>query len=69
MLAQVESKLGINITYVDVNSAAFQQYQRYFQGNGIPYTVLLGPGGKAVQSWSGAHEQGAFQKELQQLMR
>lgn len=56
-LARFESEQP-NVEYQDINvderdSAEFKRYSRYFEGHGIPFTVLIDSSGDARKEWSG----------------
>lgn len=70
-VTEIDKRGLLPVIYIDCTrprSANYKNFIRYFQGNQIPYTVLLGPGRKVVKSWTGFQEMGAWATELQKLL-
>jgi hypothetical protein len=71
VVVQVDLRKLVNVIYIDCDqprSANYKNFIRYFNGDKIPYTVLLGPKGKVVKTWTGYHDLGPFSLEIQKLL-
>ena len=70
VVVEVDLRKLVRVIYIDTNqprSAAYKNFIRYFNGDKIPYTVLLGPKGKVLKTWTGYQDIGPWATELQQL--
>lgn len=71
VVEEFERKMVIPVTLVDCTQPRSPNYRnniRYFNGNQIPYTVLISPAGKVVKTWTGYHDLGPFTTEILKLI-
>ena len=60
----------IPVIYVDCTqprSPNYKNFIRYFNGDKIPYTVLVSPAGRVIKTWTGYQDIGPFTTEIQKL--
>ena len=70
VVVEVDLRKIVRVIYIDCNqprSATYKNFIRYFNGDRIPYTVLLGPKGKVLKTWTGYQDIGPWATELQKL--
>ncbi|MFN8608266.1 MAG: hypothetical protein U0931_12090 [Vulcanimicrobiota bacterium] len=70
VVVEFDLKQIVPVIYVDCTqprSTPYKNFIRYFNGDKIPYTVLLGPNGKVLKTWTGYQDIGPWTTELQQL--
>ena len=70
VVVQVDLREILPVIYIDCTqprSANYKNFIRYFNGDKIPYTVLLAPKGKVLKTWTGYQDLGPFTTELQKL--
>ncbi|MBT9583314.1 hypothetical protein IV102_08185 [bacterium] len=70
VVVQVDLREIVPVIYVDCNqprSANYKNFIGYFNGDKIPYTILLGPKGKVLKTWTGYQDLGPFTTEIQKL--
>lgn len=53
----------------DLRAGKFKEYASYMTSGSIPFTVLIGPGKKVVQSWTGSRDAAEFTRELRSSMK
>lgn len=46
-----------------------KEWEGFFQGSSIPFTVLLDSKKKPIKQWVGAQDAGAFTRELKSLAK
>jgi len=69
VVVQLDLKDIVPVIYVDCTqprSANYKNFIRYFNGDRIPYTVLLNPKNRVVKTWTGYHDLGPFQEQIQE---
>lgn len=70
VVIEVDLREIVPVIYVDCNqprSANYKNFIRYFNGDKIPYTVLLDPKSRVIKTWTGYHDLGPFSEEVKQL--
>ncbi len=70
VVVEFDLKQIVPVIYVDCTqprSGVYKNFIRYFNGDKIPYTVLLGPNGKVVKTWTGYQEIVPWTMEIQKL--
>jgi len=72
VMEEFERKHLMPVVFVDCTqprSANYKNNIQFFQGNAIPYTVLVSPAGKVVKTWTGYQELGVFTTEVLKLTK
>lgn len=72
VIQEFDRKHIVPVIFVDCTqprSVNYRNYIRHFQGNLLPYTVLLSPKGKVVKSWTGYQDLGPLTTEIQKLLK
>jgi hypothetical protein len=72
VVQEFDRKHIVPVIFVDCTqprSVNYRNYIRHFQGNLLPYTVLLSPKGKVVKSWTGYQDLGPLTTEIQKLLK
>lgn len=70
VVVEVDLRKLVRVIYIDCTqprSPNYKNFIRYFNGDKIPYTVLLGPKGKVLKTWTGYQDIGPWATELQKL--
>lgn len=70
VVVEFDLKKLVPVIYVDCmqpRSPVYKNFIRYFNGDKIPYVVLLGPKGKVVKTWTGYQDIGPWTTEIQKL--
>jgi hypothetical protein len=70
VVVDLDLKKLVPVLYVDCTQPRSDNYKnfiRYFKGNLLPYTVLLGPKG-IVKSWTGYQELGPWSVEVERIL-
>jgi hypothetical protein len=71
VIAEFEKKHIMPVIWVDCTqprSVNYRNYIRHFQGNLLPYTVLLSPRGKVLKNWTGYQDLGQLTTEVLKLV-
>ncbi len=69
-MAISQGEPSVPVVYVDCTqprSATYKNFIRYFNGDKIPYVVLLGPNGKVVKTWTGYQDIVPWTMEIEKL--
>lgn len=70
VVVEFDLKQIVPVIYVDCmqpRAPVYKNFIRYFNGDKIPYVVLLGPNGKVVKTWTGYQDIGPWTTEIQRL--
>lgn len=70
VVVEFDLKQIVPVIYVDCmqpRAPIYKTFIRYFNGDKIPYVVLLGPKGKVVKTWTGYQDIGPWTTEIQKL--
>lgn len=70
VVVEFDLKKLVPVIYVDCmqpRSPVYKNFIRYFNGDKIPYVVLLGPNGKVAKTWTGYQDIGPWTTEIQKL--
>lgn len=70
VVVEFDLKQIVPVIYVDCmqpRAPVYKNFIRYFNGDKIPYVVLLGPNGKVVKTWTGYQDIGPWTTEIQKL--
>lgn len=70
VVVEFDLKQLVPVIYVDCmqpRAPVYKNFIRYFNGDKIPYVVLLGPNGKVVKTWTGYQDIGPWTTEIQRL--
>jgi hypothetical protein len=70
VVVEFDLKKLVPVIYVDCmqpRAPVYKNFIRYFNGDKIPYVVLLGPKGKVVKTWTGYQDIGPWTTEIQKL--
>ena len=70
VVVEFDLKQIVPVIYVDCmqpRSPIYKNFIRYFNGDKIPYVVLLGPNGKVAKTWTGYQDIGPWTTEIQRL--
>lgn len=70
VVVEFDLKQIVPVVYVDCTqprSATYKNFIRYFNGDKIPYVVLLGPNGKVVKTWTGYQDIVPWTMEIEKL--
>lgn len=71
-VAEIESSKMVHVVYVDVEnmqSPAYQEYDYLFEGNKVPYFVILDDKGKKLHSFTGFHTYTEMRSTLDRYAR
>lgn len=72
VIQEFDRKHILPVVFVDCTqprSVNYRNHIRHFQGNLLPYTVLLSPKGKVVKSWTGYQDLGPLTTEILKLVK
>lgn len=72
VMEEFERKHLMPVIFIDCTQPRSPNYKnniQFFQGNAIPYTVLVSPAGKVVKTWTGYQELGPFTTEVLKLTK
>jgi len=71
VVVEFDHKQIIPVAYVDCKqprSANYRNFIRYFNGNRIPYTVLLSPENRVVKTWTGYQDLAPFTQQILEVL-
>ena len=71
VVAEFDRKGIIPVAYVDCKqprSANYRNFIRYFNGNKIPYAVLLSPENRVVKTWTGYQDLAPFTQQILEII-
>lgn len=71
VVAEFDRKGIVPVAYVDCKqprSANYRNFIRYFNGNKIPYAVLLSPENRVVKTWTGYQDLAPFTQQILEVI-
>lgn len=72
VMEEFERKHLMPVVFIDCTQPRSANYKNnigFFQGNAIPYTVLVSPAGKVIKTWTGYQDLGPFTTEVLKLTK